>query len=291
MAEIIDERFLQQLELFSMAVKDNVAGLFGGSHQSKKYGTSTEFADYRPYVEGDDVTKIDWNIYGRFEQLYVKLYLDERQMNTRIYIDASRSMSFYDKSDYALRLAASLAYLSVAEMDRVSIYVIHGNMVEPVVEKIIGRERFLESVGKLNKIKFGGESKISEALLKSEVGYGDGKSIIVSDFLTDNDYLSAIDYLREKRRDVLCIQVLAPEEINPTVRGKSLLYDCEDSDKFYKGNVTRDILAAYKKALAYVQDTLNDYCLAREADFCVYPTTMPLRELFMDKLVKKGVIK
>ena len=198
MKQIIDERFLSQLELFSLAIKDNVAGLFGGSHQSKKYGTSCEFADYREYVEGDDISKIDWNIYGRFEQLYLKLYLDEKQMYTKIYIDASKSMSFFNKDEYALRLAASLAYLSVSEMDRVSIYLVKDRSVIPLFEKIIGREKFYENVSKLNDVEFSGDVYMSEAIMRSDVGYGNGKSIIISDFLTDNDYFSAIDYLRLK---------------------------------------------------------------------------------------------
>ena len=84
MKQAIDEQFLQQIEQFTLAVKDNVAGLFGGNHKSKKYGSSCEFADYRDYIEGDDVTKIDWNLYGKFEKRYLKLYLDERQRHTRI---------------------------------------------------------------------------------------------------------------------------------------------------------------------------------------------------------------
>lgn len=291
MKQIIDEQFLQQVELLSMAIKDNTAGLFGGSHKSKKYGSSCEFADYRKYIEGDDITKIDWNIYGRFEELYIKLYLDEKQMNTRIYIDTSSSMSFYNKSEFALRLATTLAYLSVSEMDRVSIYTINGRHVEPLFEKIVGKERFLQNVVKLNNIKFDGDSFISEAILRSQVGYGDGKSIIISDFLTDNNYVDAIDYLRTKRRDVLCIQLLANEEVNPLARGKSILYDCEDSDKFYKDNVTRDVLKAYEKALKFIQDRLSNFCASREADYVFYPTNMPLKELFFDKLMTKGVIK
>lgn len=274
-----------------MAIKDNTAGLFGGSHKSKKYGSSCEFADYRKYIEGDDITKIDWNIYGRFEELYIKLYLDEKQMNTRIYIDTSKSMSFYNKSEFALRLATTLAYLSVSEMDRVSIYTINGHTVEPLFEKIVGKERFLQNVVKLNDVKFDGDSFISEAILRSQVGYGDGKSIIISDFLTDNNYVDAIDYLRTKRRDVLCIQLLAGEEVDPTARGKSILYDCEDGDKFYKDNVTRDVLKAYKKALEFIQTRLSNFCASREADYVFYPTNMTLKELFFDKLMTKGVIK
>lgn len=291
MRQIIDERFLSQLELFSLAIKDNVAGLFGGSHQSKKYGTSCEFADYREYVEGDDISKIDWNIYGRFEQLYLKLYLDEKQMYTKIYIDASRSMSFFNKDEYALRLAASLAYLSVSEMDRVSVYLVKGKSVVPLFEKIIGREKFFENVSKLNSVTFDGETFMSEAILRSDVGYGNGKSIIISDFLTDNDYLSAIDFLRDKHRNVLCIQLLAPEELNPTARGKNILYDSEDSNKYFKGNISRDVLLAYHKALDFLEENLTNYCASREADYALYDTSISLRELFMDRLFNKGVIR
>ena len=291
MKQIIDERFLSQLELFSLAIKDNVAGLFGGSHQSKKYGTSCEFADYREYVEGDDISKIDWNIYGRFEQLYLKLYLDEKQMYTKIYVDASRSMSYFNKDEYALRLAASLAYLSVSEMDRVSIYLVKEHTIIPLFEKIIGREKFFENVSKLNNVKFEGDVFMSDAIMRSDVGFGNGKSIIISDFLTENDYLSAIDYLRDKHRDVLCIQLLAPEEINPSSRGKNIFYDAEDTNKFFKGNVTRDVLNAYHKALDFVQDRLTNYCASREADFTFYDTSISLRELFMDRLFNKGVIR
>ena len=117
------------------------------------------------------------------------------------------------------------------------------------------------------------------------------KSIIISDFLTENDYLSAIDYLRDKHRDVLCIQLLAPEEINPSSRGKNIFYDAEDTNKFFKGNVTRDVLNAYHKALDFVQDRLTNYCASREADFTFYDTSISLRELFMDRLFNKGVIR
>ena len=89
---VIDEAFLSELEALETLLKNNVAGMFGGNHQSKNFGSSCEFADYRDYVPGDDITKIDWNAYARFDKLYQKLYLDERQMHTRIYIDASRSM-------------------------------------------------------------------------------------------------------------------------------------------------------------------------------------------------------
>ena len=85
---VIDEGFLQQVELLQLLVKNNIAGRFGGNHQSKAYGSSCDFADFREYAPGDDIKKIDWNAFMRFDKLYMKLYLDERQMHTRIYIAA-----------------------------------------------------------------------------------------------------------------------------------------------------------------------------------------------------------
>lgn len=291
MKQVIDEQFLQQLELFSLAVKDNVAGLFGGNHKSKKYGSSCEFADYRDYIEGDDVSKIDWNLYGKFEKMYLKLYLDERQMQTRIYIDCSKSMSFYNKDQFAVRLATSLAYLSVNEMDKVTIYGITGNYCKPIIENLVGRDAFMNEISRINSITFDGDSMISEAMVRSTVGYGDGRSIIISDFETFNNYTDAIDYLRGKRRDVLCIQLLADEELHPNIRGKSIIHDSEDDEHIYKNNITRDVLKAYQKAVEYVTKKIEDYCISREADYLRVSTSDSMKDIFMDKMVQRGIIK
>ena len=112
---VINEEFLQQVEALQVILKNNLAGLFGGNHQSKSYGSSCDFSDYRDYIPGDDITKIDWNAFARFDKLYLKLYLDERQCHTRIYIDASRSMDYgqSNKALMALKIAATLAYLLI----------------------------------------------------------------------------------------------------------------------------------------------------------------------------------
>ena len=130
---VINEAFLTELESLQTLLKNNTAGSLGGNRRTKNLGSSCEFADYRDYVAGDDITKIDWNAYARFDKLYQKLYYDERQMHTRIYIDASRSMghgSDDEKAEQAIRLAAAFAYLSVCEMDKVSIYAMHGDSLE-----------------------------------------------------------------------------------------------------------------------------------------------------------------
>ena len=290
---IINEEFLQQIESLQTLIRNNVAGMFGGTHQSKSYGSSCEFADYRDYVPGDDITKIDWNAYARFDKLYQKLYLDERQMHTKIYIDASRSMEYgrADKAEQAIRLAATIAYLSLSEMDKVSIYAVKESELISVVSGMVGKDSFVTEIGKLNDIVFEGDSYLSDAIVPSNVGFGDGMSVIISDFLTDNDYESAINHMADKRRDVFCIQVLSPDELNPKLRGKVHLYDSEDGGKIYRKNIKRDIMQAYRKALKYATDRINDLCASRNANYLLVSSEDRMGDIFFGRMVEKEVLK
>ena len=274
-------------------VKNNVAGLFGGNHQTKSFGSSCEYADFRDYIPGDDITKIDWNAFARFEKLYLKLYLDERQRHTKIYIDASRSMNYGKgkKDVQAIKLAAALAYLSVNEMDKVSIYVIHEKQIEEVISGMLGKEAYINSIGKLNEITFSGDSYISEAILPSKVGYGDGTSIIISDFLTDNNFEDAINYLADKKRDVFCVQILTAEELNPKARGKMHFFDSENGDKSYRKNINRDIIKAYKMALEYATGRIRECCHSRGADYLLCSSADAVSDILFNKLVTMGVLK
>ena len=292
-ALVVTEDFLEQIELLQILLKNNVAGMFGGTHQSKTFGSSCEFADFRDYIPGDDVSKIDWNAFARFQKLYLKLYLDERQVQTKIYIDASRSMAYGNgkKHEMALKLAAALAYVSICEMDRVSIYLIRNNTIEDVVVGMRDKETYLNNIGKLNDVVFDGEVAISEAILPSNVGYGDGMSIIISDFLTDNDFEAAVDHLVRKKRDVLCLQVLSPDELNPKARGKMHFYDSEAPSKFYRKNINKDIIQAYKLALEYATGRVRDVCHNRGVDYALVSSDEKLAEIFFEKLSISGVIK
>ncbi len=290
---VINEEFLQELEMLQTLVKNNVAGLFGGNHQTKNFGSSCEYADFRDYIPGDDITKIDWNAFARFEKLYLKLYLDERQRHTKIYIDASRSMSYGKgkKDVQAIKIAAALAYLSVNEMDKVSIYAIHEKHIEEVISGMLGKEAYINSIGKLNDIEFVGDSYMSEAILPSKVGYGDGMSIIISDFLTDNNYEDAVNYLADKKRDVFCIQILSSEELNPKARGKMHFFDSENNERSYRKNINREIIKAYKMALDYATGKIRECCHARGADYMLCSSADSVTEIFFNKLITMGVLK
>lgn len=290
---IIDDAFLQQVERLQMLIKNNLAGQFGGNRRSRNFGSSCEFADYRDYIPGDDIMKIDWNAYARFEKLYQKLYFDERQMHTKIYIDASRSMDYGKgtKATQALKLAATFAYLSVCEMDKVSVYAIRDKRVTEVFSGIVGKDSFYNAVSKLNEVEFSGDSFISDAIIPTNVGRGDGLSVIISDFLTDNDYEEAINHLADKKRDTLCIQILSREEVKPLIRGKMNLFDSESAAKTYKKNIDKEIAKAYKMALDYTVNRIKNYCASRGADYMLVSAEASIGSVFFEKIVDVGVLK
>lgn len=290
---VIDEAFLSEIEALQTVLKNNIAGMFGGNHQSKNFGSSCEFADYRDYMPGDDISKIDWNVYARFDKLYQKLYLDERQMHTKIYIDASRSMQHgsLEKSEQAIRLAAAFAYLSVSEMDKVSIYAIHGNVVDEVISGMVGKDSYLNYINKLNEIDFDSTAVISEAILTSKIGMGDGYSILISDFLTDENYERAIDKFAEKRRDILCVQVLSRDELNPQFRGKMHLFDAENIADFFRKKIDKERVRAYKEALKFVVDRIKNYCESRGGNYMLVPAHEKLFDVFFGDMVDMGVLK
>lgn len=290
---VINEEFLQSLETLQLCIRNNVAGQFGGNSKSKSFGSSPEFADHREYMAGDDIERIDWNAYARFDRLYLKLYLDERQMHTRIYIDASRSMEFGEgkKAEQAIRLAAAFAYMSVSNMDKVSVYAVNGDEIVEVISSIVGKDAYISSIGRLNDIVFDGECKISDAVIPSKVGYGDGLSVIISDFLTDHDYERCIDHLAAKRRDVLCLQVLDHEELHPHFQGRYHFFDSEDIGREYKKNIDADIKAAYRAALDYITTRIETYAMSRGGRYLLVSAEDSMNDVFLKGLTTVEVVK
>ncbi len=170
-------------------------------------------------------------------------------------------------------------------------YAVHDSEVTEVISSVAGKERFYAEIGKLNEITFGGDCFLSDGILPSDVGYGDGLSVVISDFLTDNDYENAIDYLADKKRDLLCVQVLSAEELNPKVRGKNIFHDSENEGRTYRRNINKDIIKAYRAAVRYVQERLQNYCAARGAQYMLVQDDRPMEEIFFERLTMAGVLQ
>src|ERR1041384_248373 len=120
--QLLSPEFMAKLGALGVVSKKILAGKLRGERRSKKRGESLEFADHRQYSQGDDLRRIDWNLYGRLEKLFLKLFLAEEDLSVYLLIDASRSMDFgsINKFDYARKVAAAVAYIGISNLDRVT---------------------------------------------------------------------------------------------------------------------------------------------------------------------------
>src|SRR6059036_2519107 len=122
-AGLLSPKLLRQLEQFQLLAQRRAKSSARGERRSRARGQSVEFADYRNYVAGDDFRYLDWNLYGRLERLFLKLYEEERELPVRIFLDASESMTFGEprKFDFARQVAAAIGYVALSGFDRVSV--------------------------------------------------------------------------------------------------------------------------------------------------------------------------
>ena len=177
-------------------------------------------------------------------------------------------------------------------MDKVSIYVIHGERIDEVIVGMVGKDSFIQYIKKLNDIEFTSDVSVTEAILaSSNIGMGDGYSVLISDFLTDEDYEGAIDKLVERKRDLLCVQVLSREELNPQFRGKMHLFDSENPQEYFRKKIDKDRANAYKAALKFVTEKIKNYCESRGGNYLLVPSDAKLADVLFGGLVDLGVLK
>lgn len=293
MKRIIDEDFIAMLEGHDLCIKNLMNGLFGGNRRSRAYGSSAEFADYREYVAGDELKRVDWNLYARFKKLYLKLFVDERQLHHRIYFDTSASMDWGtpSKAYTALRLGAALGFLAVQAMDRVTFYRISGETCHDISGTVIGKDAFYRAADQLETLTFEGRTKLGKAINNAnETGAIGGISVLISDFLTDDSWQEAVDLMIQKRREVHLVQVLSRDEISPEILGKFTLRDPENREMDYRANFSKANLKAYREAYDYHQQELRSFCASRGVGLVTVCTDESIEQMLFDKAAAAEVI-
>lgn len=294
----LNDDFFGRLETLALNLRADLSGFFGGKHLVKTYGQTVEFADYREYQLGDDIRRVDWNLYSRFEKFFIKLFTDERQMHVQVFLDCSASMGKANpnKAAYATGVAAAFGFLAVHNMDKLSIHLVKGNKAENPFGTIVGKTAFFRAIRALEDMEFSGECDLSSAIVGcSEVGNKDGITIIISDFFSEYDYKKAIDYLAYKKRQILLVQVLGEEEADPAFDGRYQLNDSEAVDasdpKNLRIRITRSLLKAYATALAEYNAEIKDYCMSRGAEFISLNTTQAIERVLFGELLKVGILE
>ncbi len=294
----LNDAFFSRLETLALHLRADLAGFFGGKHLVKTYGQTVEFADYREYMLGDDIRRIDWNLYSRFEKYFLKLFTDERQMHVQIFLDCSASMGKDNpkKAAYSVAIAAALGFLAVHNMDKVSFKLMKGNHCEDITGLIVGKNSFFRAISLLEEIDFADETDLGEAITSCpNVGSNDGLTVIISDFFTESNWKKAVDYLRYKKRQVMLVQVLTPDEVDPLYSGRINLIDVESADladpKNMKLRITRSLQLAYAEAFGDLQKELKEFCTSRESDFVTLTCDQPIERALFGELLKVGIME
>ena len=293
----LNDDFFGRLETLALNLRTDLSGFFGGKHLVRTYGQTVEFADYREYMLGDDIRRIDWNLFSRFEKYYIKQFTDERQMHVQIFLDCSASMGRNNpvKAAYSIGIAAALGFLAVHNMDKVSFNLIKGDISDNPFGTIVGKRSFFRAIRELEDIEFGGDCDLNAAVTTSRGGTADGLSVIISDFFTESDWRKAIDYLCYKRRQVLLIQVMTPEEIEPAYEGRVQMMDIEaeaaDDPRNMKLRITRGMQAAYAEALRDYREELKSFCHSRGAEFVTFSTDTKIEKALFEELLKVGIME
>ncbi len=218
--------FYKSLSKFRMNLKMRLAAGANGGRKSNAKGSSVEFSDFREYLPGDDIRRIDWNAYARFDRLFIKLFMEEKEGLFRIYLDGSASMNYGENSKEVLakRIAAALSYCILDHSDRVILNFLKGNKCE-TFKGVTGKQGFSRITDNLSVMKPEGENDLLKSITSEDIKRR-GMSIVISDFYT-SDLESVIKYLAHKKQEIFLIQVLSKEELSPELSGTFSLVDSE----------------------------------------------------------------
>lgn len=256
---------LDSLDVLSRRI---LQGKLQGERRSKRRGQSVEFADHRPYVVGDDLRFVDWNIYGRLDQLFLKLFLEEQDLTVHLLADTSASMTVGEPSKglFARRLTAALGYISLVNNNRLTIS-LFGDGTRVRLANMRGRNYLPQMAEVLLTTDCEGPSNFEKACREAALSrIGSGVTIVVSDFLFKQGYEDALRRLIGARYELYAIQVLSPQEIEPELTGDLKLLDVEDEDTA-EVTVSSALIKYYKRNLAAYCEQLRSFCTQRGATY------------------------
>jgi uncharacterized protein (DUF58 family) len=263
-----DDRFLRKLESLALTIRRTTAGRSHGMRRSRRVGAGLEFADHRDYVPGDDLRYLDWNLYGRLERRALRLYEEDEDLSIDVLVDASASMAMGRpaKLDLALQIGAALAYVGLSNLDRVAVTALGAEAAGPPPGR--GKARILPILRHLDAVR--PPQKTSRPSLEAAVreflsrrrGRRRGLAALVSDFYDPAGARAALELVRRNRLEAIAVQISAPDELAPQLRGDLQLCDAETGE-LRDLTISPRARADYAQRHAALLRELRGYCRER----------------------------
>lgn len=266
----INARALAAIDDLSLLARTIVEGFLDGLHRSPFLGYSTEFSAYRPYTRGDNLRHIDWKVWARTDELYVKQFEDDTNVRCQIFLDTSASMDFGEgtgnKFDYGRVLAAVLAELMSRQHDAPGL-VVFGDQARQAVPSHAGRHHAEEIFHLLTHSQAHGGTHLDPTLFRIvETLTRRGLSVVISDFFTDPEAsVELLRHLHGQRQEVLVFHLLAVEELDLPYEGEYIFKDSETGEELSVH--ADDFRDEYRRQLADHTERIKKACLDFEMDY------------------------
>ena len=290
MSALLTPELLRRLEQFQLLATRRAKSSAKGERRSKARGQSVEFADYRSYVPGDDFRHLDWNLYGRLDRLFLKLYEEERELPVRIFLDASESMSFGEprKFDFARQIAAAMGYVALCGFDRVTVVPFPNEganiTTSGALRSVRGRKTSLQFFQNITKLQCGGAASFNEALRRGALEARQaGVAVVLTDFLDPAGYEKGLSALVGRGFQVNAVQILSPDELTPGTYGDLKLIDAE-SGHIQEVTFGRYRLNSYQQTVQNFIQKLREFCASRGINFFSVSSAMKLEDLLLKQL-------
>jgi uncharacterized protein (DUF58 family) len=288
---LLDPQFMARLDQLDLVSRKLLAGKMKGERRSKRRGQSVEFADYRNYVIGDDLRFIDWNIYGRLDRLFLKLFMEEEDLSLYILVDVSKSCDYGNpnKALYLKRVAAALGYIGLVNYNRVNVVAMSSGIVAET-GALRGRRRVAQMIDFVSKLKPTGESHFAAACKRFALANRQkGVLVVLSDFYIKDGFEAGLKYLAGGKYDLFAVQALSPQEIEPDLTGDLKLRDIEDNDTA-EVSITQPLMRQYKANLNGYCLALKDYVTRRGGTYLFSSTAVPFDTLVLNYLRERGLL-
>ena len=290
--ELFDDEFQRKLEMLALVSRRRVAGRMRAERRTKKTGSGVEFADYREYQPGDDFRALDWNVYQKFDKLLVRLFEEEEDLAIYFVLDTSRSMAFHDgaKFRYAKRILAALAYVGLANLDRVSIVAASAKL-DGRMQETRGKARIFKVFRFLRAAKADGKTDLEVALRTfAAQNKRRGLAVVFSDLYDPKGFERGLNVLRYNKFDPYVVHLTDAREGKPDLNGDVLLYDCETGEE-REVTVTAKVLEKYKEAYEEHLAAAERFCAGREVPYVRADVNQPEEELVLRMLRRGGFLK
>lgn len=275
-----DPLVLAKISNMSLRARYVVEGLLSGLHESPYRGYSVEFAEHREYAPGDEIRRIDWKAYGKFDRYFIKEYEEETNLRATIFLDTSASMAYGSqelrKFDYGCYLAASMAYLMLRQGDHVGL-VTFGAQVLRYIPPRSGIQHLQALMSHLEAVQPEGETHLDLALreIAGKITKR-GMIMVISDlFDTPETILRALKFFRHRRNEVMVFHVLDHNELEFPFERLTVFEDIEDPTARVLSD-PRTIREAYLQQIHAFIDDYRQACRRELIDYNCFPTTTPL---------------